>query len=345
MIPTKTKLENTPEDKIMKKLLEILNRFKNRKILVIGDIMLDRSIFGEVTRISPEAPVQVVHVKKEENTPGGAANVANNIASLRGKIYLISIIGNDESGKILKTELRKRNITTNYLIKDSKRPTTQKTRIITQNQQLLRIDFEKQEGIESRMGKKIIKYVKNLIKKVDVVVVSDYGKGIIREKLMKNLIKISKINHKLIIIDPKPQNTAYYVNADIITPNYNEAKIMTNIEKKDEQNIEKIGNTLMKRLNSNIILTRGGKGMSTFTKDFKIKHFPTKAKEVYDVTGAGDTVVATIAMALSSGATLEESVILANYAAGVVVEKVGTATVTVKEIAENINNEMKAKLK
>jgi len=329
----------------VKRLLKILNTFKERKLLVIGDIMLDRSIFGDVTRISPEAPVQVVHVNREENIPGGAANVANNMASLGGRIHIIGTVGDDGPSKTLKAELRKRSIITDYLIKDQKRPTIQKTRIMAQNQQLLRVDYEKKEGVGAMIDAKIVRYVRNLIKRVDAVVVSDYGKGIIGERVMRSLVEITKTASKPLIVDPKPQNMQCYVNADLVTPNHLEAQAMTGIEEKNEQDLEKMGMMLMERLSSDIIITRGEKGMSLFTKDFKAKHFPTKAKEVYDVTGAGDTVVATIAMALSSGATLEEAIILANHAAGAVVGKVGTATITVKEIAEDINNELRKKLK
>lgn len=323
----------------MNKLISIIDRFKNKKILVIGDVMLDKYIWGDVSRISPEAPVQVVNVEKEDNVPGGAANVASNIASLGGTVYMIGIVGDDGSSKTLKRELQKRSIITDYLITDRKRPTIQKMRAVARGQQLLRVDYEIKEEIGELIFEKVIDATDKLIKKVDVIVVSDYGKGIITKKLMEQISELAKKKKRFLIVDPKPQNIDYYKGCTLFTPNHHEASVMTQIEEKNEEDLINIGEALMANLDCEVLITRGEKGMSLFRRDGKVKHIQTKAKEVYDVTGAGDTVVATLALGLSCKASLEEAAMIANHTAGIVVGKVGTSTVSVKELKNDIEND------
>lgn len=311
---------------------KILNKFKEKNILVIGDIMLDTYLWGDVKRISPEAPVQVVDIKKESYAPGGASNVASNIASLGSKVTLVGIAGKDEANKKLKNELTKRNIHTEGIYTDPKKPTIQKVRIIGSSQQLLRVDYESREYLNKEDERKVIKYLTNNIKNFDSVIVSDYAKGIITKNLMSTVIRLCKKYKKPLVVDPKPKHTGLYTGATLITPNNKEACEMLNLEESNGKEIVKIGKGLIKKLNSNILITRGENGMSLFEKRNIITHFPAKVKEVYDVTGAGDTVIATLALSLASEANLREAALLANHAAGIVVTKVGTATATVDEI-------------
>ena len=320
------------------KIINIIDLFKDQEILVIGDVMLDRYIWGDVSRISPEAPVQVVNVEKEENALGGAANVANNITSLCGTAFLVGIIGNDISGRTLKMELQKRDIITDHLITDMKRPTIQKMRVIARNQQLLRVDYDTNKEISVQTFEKVIAIVRQLIQQVGVIIISDYGKGIITKNLMEKIITLSVKKKKFLIVDPKPKNVNYYKGCSIVIPNHHEASQMTKIEEKTEEDLVKIGETLKANLDCDVLITRGEKGMTLFKKDESIKSISTKAKEVYDVTGAGDTVAASLSLALSNGASLEEASVIANHAAGIVVGKVGTSTVSIKELKTDMEN-------
>lgn len=313
------------------KLIRILGKFKGKNILVVGDIMLDKYIFGKVERISPEAPVQVVEVEKESYVPGGAANVANNISALGGNTFMIGVVGKDKESEILISELNKRGINTQGILTDKDKPTTQKVRVLGQKQQLLRIDYEKKEYLSRDFEKKMISTIKNMISGSEAIIISDYAKGVITGNLMKEIKVMAK--GKTLVIDPKPKHKSFYSNASIVTPNTKEAIEMTGIE-----DIETTGKQLLNQLNSPILITRGEKGMSLFEKE-DITNIPTKAKEVYDVSGAGDTVVAALALALASGATLKEAATLANHAAGIKVGKLGTSTVTIDEIKQSIENE------
>ncbi len=306
-------------------LIKTLENFKGKNILVVGDIMLDKYIFGKVDRISPEAPVQVLEVEKEEYTPGGAANVANNIASLQANASIVGTVGNDNEANILLNELKKRNINTEGIFTDKNKPTTRKVRILGHKQQLLRIDYEKKEYINKEIENNILNFIKNTTN-IDAIIISDYAKGVITKNLIENIKTIAQ--NKIIIVDPKPKHKDLYKNVTLITPNLKEAKEMTDKEE-----------NLINELNSPILVTKGENGMSLLEKDGNITNIPTKAKEVYDVSGAGDTVVATLALALSSNATLKQAATLANHAAGITVGKIGTSTVTIEEIRNSIENE------
>jgi len=317
------------------KLLKILDNFKNKKVLVIGDIMLDKYIWGEVSRISPEAPVQVVNVLKETFEPGGAANVANNIAALNGNAFMVGIVGNDNAKNTLLEELKKRNINIDGIFIDEDKPTTQKIRIVGRSQQLLRVDYEKKEHIHKNIEMSIVQFLEKTINDIKVVIISDYAKGVITQEICSRLIQMAKIHNKEIIVDPKPKHRDLYLNVDLITPNNAEASEMTNIE---DESILKIGSKLLKELNTNVLITRGEKGMSLFEKDGNVTHIPAKSREVYSIIGAGDTVVATIGLAIASGASLKEAATIANIAAGIKVGKIGTASVSIEEIKKEIGN-------
>ncbi|MDP7115607.1 MAG: D-glycero-beta-D-manno-heptose-7-phosphate kinase [Candidatus Woesearchaeota archaeon] len=322
-----------------KGLIGLVEKFKEKRILVIGDIMLDKYIRGNVKRISPEAPVQVVSVEKEDYAPGGAANVATNITGLGAGALIIGFVGDDETKDVLLSELKKREIFTEGVVVDNKRPTIQKVRVLGQNQQLLRFDYEKNGGGDELVEEELIKNIKELVKGVDAVIISDYNKGVITQKTIDVLSKIVKEEGKIVVVDPKPKNLKFYNGFSLITPNYNEAVMMANLTGEASEDIEKVGKGLLNELGSTLLVTQGEKGMSLFESEGKITHIPTKAKEVYDVTGAGDTVVAVLTLALCSGASMKQAAIIANHAAGVVVGKVGTSTVTVEEIGQSLGTE------
>lgn len=322
------------------KYMNIIGKFKDKNILVIGDVMLDKYIWGEVSRISPEAPVQVVNVKRENYVPGGAGNTASNISSLGAKVWVCGVVGEDTARDILSSELKRRGVMTDALVIDKKRPTTQKVRIIGQNQQLLRVDYESTEKNEGGAKEEIIGFIEKNIGKTDAIVISDYGKGVVTQPLINRVIKIAKDSKKIITVDPKPASGVFYNDVTLITPNQKEAAEMANIEIKTEEDLVSIGNKLVIGCNSNVLITRGPKGMSLFEKKkggIRVTHIPTVAKQVYDVTGAGDTAVATLALALASGAELKDAAMLANLAAGIVVGKIGTSTVTADEIKGVLN--------
>jgi len=320
------------------KLIQYIEDFKNKKILVIGDIMLDKYIHGNVTRISPEAPVQIVNVKEEKYVPGGAGNSANNIASLGGQAFISGLVGEDNEKSILIQELQNKKVNPDGVFTEQDRPTIVKTRVMAMTQQLLRIDYEKKHQIKEETIEKITDYVKTIIPNIDAVIISDYCKGMNSEKLIKQIIEICNQNNKLTIIDTKSKDYLMYKNCTLIAPNHIDAASMTKIDENHEEDLTKIGKRFQQDLNCNVLITRGKKGMTIFEKE-SIKTIPTKAKEVYDVSGAGDTVVAALTLALCSGATLEESAILATYAASIVISKLGTAVTTIDEIKKVIENE------
>jgi len=318
--------------KMKQRLLKILENFKHTKLLVIGDIMLDKYIWGDVSRISPEAPVQVVNVLRETYEAGGAANVANNISALSGNAFMVGIAGNDNAKNILLGELNKKGINTDGIFLDKDKPTTQKVRIIGKSQQLLRVDYENKNHLHSDIEKSIINFVEEIVKEVDIIIISDYAKGVITEEIASLIKAIAKKENKPIIVDPKPEHKELYFGVTLVTPNNAEAGEMASVKDGSDDAILEMGSKLLRSLNANILITRGEKGMSLFQKDGAITHIPAKAKEIYSLIGAGDTVVAVIALALASGADLESAAMLANISAGIKVGKIGTAGVSIAEI-------------
>lgn len=314
-----------------KRLKRLLENFHKKKVMVIGDIMLDKYVFGDVNKISPEAPIQILNVKKELYVPGAAANSAANINAMDGEAFLIGVIGNDLSGKILERELKKRKISNSGIVKDKKRPTTLKVRLIGHNQQLVRMDYENNEHVSTDIEKRIIDKIKRIIDKVHIIIISDYAKGIITKNLMLNLIKLSKEKNKFIIVDPKPRNIDFYKGVDLVTPNKKEAKDITGLK-----DLNLMGKSLINYFNSNVLIKRGEDGMSLFELNNNVVHLPAKAKEVYDVSGAGDTSVAAIAMAVASGAKLSDAIFLGNNAGAIKVGKLGTATVSLDELKRSL---------
>ena len=311
-------------------VLKYLDRFSSKRIVVIGDVMLDKYIVGRVRRISPEAPVPVVTVINERFAPGGAANAANNITSLGSNAYLLGITGNDSARGLLLAEAAKQSINTDYLVVSEKKPTTQKIRAIGNDYQLLRIDYENRDEISDELPQ----LIHNLeqIDAIDAIIVSDYDKGIVSAELMAAVKGIARKRNILLLVDPKPKHKDLYHDISLVTPNKKEAAEMAGIAIESGGDIETAGDRLMNELNCNVLITRGAEGMSLFEQGRPPVHIPTTAKEVYDVSGAGDTVIATMALAVCSGASLAEAAVLANHAAGIKVGKLGTSPVKIDEL-------------
>ena len=319
------------------RLIHIVNRLNKSRVMVVGDVMLDEFIWGSVSRISPEAPVPVVWVKSESYMPGGALNVANNIAALGGKAFIAGIVGDDHRGQLLTEEALKRNINVEGLIVDANRPTTLKTRIIAHHQQVVRIDKEDTNPVDSDILRQVTRYVREKIQDIDGIIIEDYGKGLVVPELVKELVNLGKKYKKVISVDPKEEHFSYYKGITVMTPNNHEASKAVGFEIKDEDTLIKAGRELVNKLSCDaVLITLGENGMCLFENSKRITHIPTVAQEVFDVSGAGDTVIATFTLGLSCGAGKLEAAHIANFAAGIVVGKVGTATTTQDELLERI---------
>jgi D-beta-D-heptose 7-phosphate kinase/D-beta-D-heptose 1-phosphate adenosyltransferase len=315
-----------------------LENFSKVKVLVVGDIMLDRYWWGSVSRISPEAPVPVVHLQKTSLAAGGAANVAANIAGLTAEPFLVGMIGDDNESRLLPSLLNDSKISADYLIKLPKRQTIVKTRVVAHSQQVVRIDQESKLNLTDSEEQLIWKRIKDLVEVVDLVVVSDYNKGFLTEKLLKRLITTSLDNNKYILVDPKGKNFNKYYQATILTPNLREIAEASGIDEFEPDILEQAGKQLLLNLNLKALLvTQGEEGMTLLEKDKKSIHLSARARKVYDVTGAGDTVIATLAVAAGAGLSLAESSNAANVAAGIVVEQVGTSIISFDELNASIN--------
>ncbi|WP_456425742.1 D-glycero-beta-D-manno-heptose-7-phosphate kinase [Desulfurobacterium sp.] len=313
----------------------ITKKFRGKKILVIGDLMIDEYISGKVERISPEAPVPVVEAKETTAKPGGAANVAVNLKTLGAKPIVLGVVGNDEKGKMLEQMLKKRGIDTSLLIKDETRPTTVKTRIIAGAQQLLRVDWESKEYLNREIVLKIIEEFREDFRNFDGIIISDYGKGVITEELFKAAAEVKK-SGKIVTLDPKERNFHLYHDVTAMTPNMKETYQAVGIYPETEEIAEKAGKKLIEKFKLDFaLITRSEKGMSLIKRD-KSYHIPAKAKQVYDVTGAGDTVIAVFTLSLVAGASPEKAAEIANIAGGIVVGKLGTAFVKPEEIEKAI---------
>jgi D-beta-D-heptose 7-phosphate kinase/D-beta-D-heptose 1-phosphate adenosyltransferase len=320
-----------------KRALEIITNFSRVGVLVVGDVMVDHFIWGNVSRISPEAPVPVVDVQKDSILLGGCANVLNNIYAMGGKVYVAGVIGADNVGKKLLAELRDRKIETNGMVVDKKRPTTLKTRIVAHGQQMVRFDKENRKPIPQSSIDKILEYVTSLRKKIGAIVISDYNKGVVSKELIQGIKKIVEDSNIFICLDPKQNNFSIYKGVDVITPNHYEVQRAVGMDVTSTNDIQRLSKSLLKKYDfPAILVTRGEEGMSLFENGRKIVHtyFSSQAKEVYDVTGAGDTVIGTLALGLAAQANMKEATCLANLAAGLVVEKIGTATVSRKELID-----------
>lgn len=324
------------------KLKSIFKRSKGRKIAIIGDVMLDKYVYGTISRISPEAPVPVVDIDKTEFRLGGAANVANNIKALEAEPVLIGVIGNDYDSKHYLDVMRALGLSTVGIIKDNSRPTTAKTRVIAHSQHVLRVDSEIKDDINSSTGKKIIDYLNRNVRSFAAVILQDYNKGVLTSEMISKIISIAKKYNKPVYVDPKFHNFFEYRDVTVFKPNRKETADILAMKIDGEESVKEAGRKLIDKLNCEyLVLTRGEKGMMLFDKEKNktvILNIPTKARKVADVSGAGDTVISTIAVMLAGGANIIEAVMLANQAAGIVCEEVGIIPITKKALLDSYKN-------
>jgi D-glycero-beta-D-manno-heptose-7-phosphate kinase len=317
---------------------KIIKDFRNRKILVIGDIILDHYIWGKVNRISPEAPVPVVEVTRENFLLGGAANVANNIVSLGGHAAVIGINGEDIAGEALRSILEQKGVDCGGLFTEN-RPTTVKTRVIAHNQQVVRFDREDSKYVDGRILKGILSHIHGILNDFDSVIISDYKKGMVTAELVRGILKKTKPKNIFVAVDPKVGHFDFYKGVSLITPNLMEAALGAGMEITDDESLNKAGQALLKKLSLKAaLITRGEQGMSLFEKS-GVTHIPTVARKVYDVTGAGDTVISAFTLASASGASMADAAIIANHAAGIVVGEVGTAVTSPDELLKSFQCE------
>jgi len=308
-------------------LLNVINNFKGKKIGIIGDLILDQFVFGDVERISPEAPIPVVLFDKETYKLGGAANTANNIRALGANVFLVGSVGNDNEGRIFLSEIKKSGINQNGILTLEDRPTTLKTRIVAKGQQIVRVDRETTNYINKKTEESVITFISDNIKNWDGLIVSDYGKGFITEKVAKTIVVLANKHKKPLIGDIKPMlHALYFKNIGLLTPNAKEA-----LQISGSNTVEQAGKKIQQQLNCNVLVTQGPDGMTLF-ENKKVTHFAALAKEVVDIVGAGDTVAAALCLSLASEATIQESTIIASHAASIVVSKAGTAVVDFNEL-------------
>lgn len=317
-----------------------ISKFDRCNILVVGDLMVDEYLWGDVERISPEAPVQVVSIKSEDYSLGGSGNVVNNIVALGAKVSAVGVIGTGRDGQFLLNKLNELGVDTAGIFQDSDRPTTRKTRIIASSQHVLRIDRETKESISEPTFEAITKFIEDKTPDVDVVLISDYGKGLITEALLARLIAAAQKHKKITIADPKGLDFSKYSGVSLITPNKKEAALASGIEVVDEETLLEAGKKILQRAGiDKLLITCGKDGMVLFDRNKAPYKIRAETRQVYDVSGAGDTVLAVIGLAVASGISFEDGAVLANTAAGIVVEKVGTATVSRQELASALKHD------
>jgi rfaE bifunctional protein kinase chain/domain len=323
------------------RLTDILNQFSKIHLLVVGDLMLDRFIWGDVERLSPEAPVPVLRVCSESSRLGGAANVIHNVRSLGAQVTACGVVGADEAGKTLTDDLRRIGASTSGVFADREIHSIQKTRIIARpsHQQIVRLDRENHAAIRDATLKKICQFILNRASRFDGIVVSDYGKGVVHQGLLNSLASIAANKDIRIVIDPKRENYGSYQRPSLITPNKDEASAASGIAIRDDRTLSLAGQRLLQMWRAKaVLITRGPEGMSLFRPRQADQDFPTQPREIFDVTGAGDTVVAVCALALAAGARYEEAAVLANHAAGLVGEEVGTVAVPLARLKRLIKD-------
>lgn len=326
-----------------KKIDKIFGSPDMKKIYIIGDVMLDRYLLGDVTRISPEAPVQVFDIRNSEYRLGGAANVSYNVRTLGADPFIIGVIGEDNEGRLLIEAMNELNIDTSGLIKENGRPTTCKTRVISDSHHLLRIDSESKNDISKETGKNIMSLLEKNMKDIGIIILQDYNKGVLTKDLIKKITSFAAENKIRILVDPKFENFFEFQNAYLFKPNRKELEDALGKKIKNQEDIDAFVTELMKKLNcENIILTLGEQGMMIIENhngELKKEKIPTKARKVADVSGAGDTVISTIAVCLAGGASLRDAAVISNYAAGLVVEEVGIVPIFKDNLIEHITKE------
>ncbi len=317
--------------------MDILSRLKDVKVLIAGDVMLDRFWWGDVTRISPEAPVPIVRLNSTSLAAGGAANVAANISGLGAKPFLLGCVGDDSEADELLSVISNSRIPTENLIRSPLRRTTVKTRVIAHGQQVTRVDQETVEVLTENEKDRALESFSKLLPDVDAIAISDYAKGFFSDDLLKTIIEMARNRDLPVIVDPKGRDYSRYQGASVLTPNRREAALACNLEDTGKTVAIVAGEMLCgERDFAAVLITQGEDGMTLFEQNGTSIHFPALAREVYDVTGAGDTVIASIAVSLGAGLDIQEAAKIANIAAGLVVERVGTAVVTIDEVAESL---------
>lgn len=322
-----------------KRSLEIMANFPSARVLVVGDIMVDHFIWGKVSRISPEAPVPVVDVQSDNLLLGGSANVMNNIYAMDGQVYAVGVIGADAMGDRLMKELAERQINTDGVVVELGRPTTLKTRIVAHGQQVVRFDRESRSIVDPASTETMIRSIECLRRTLGTIIISDYNKGVVTEELLNGIREVVSGTDIIVCVDPKKNDFSLYRGFHIITPNHHEAGRAAGYEITDRKTLMRAAQDLLSRYGFNaLLITRGEEGMSLFERDGKTTHteFPTDAREVFDVTGAGDTAIGVFALSMASGASFREAAFLSNRAAGIAVGKSGTATVTRKELMKTL---------
>ena len=318
---------------------QLAQGMRERNVVVYGDVMLDEFVWGEVTRISPEAPVPVVDIRRESVHLGGAANVLANLVALGARASVVGVVGNDRAGERLRASLREMKTLRgdDGLVVDETRPTTLKTRIIAHNHLVVRADRERRLPVESEVEERIIAALSVAIREADAFVVSDYDKGAVTPRILAEVLPLTMERGIPVLIDPKIRNFEAYRPATLITPNHHEALRLTGVEEDTDEGLMRAAQKIRARLGCEaVLITRGERGMLLLENAGAPLYVETVAREVYDVTGAGDTVIATLGAALAAGATMLEAAVLANHAAGIVVGKIGTATATADELVHSI---------
>ena len=320
--------------------MKFIEDLAKAKILVIGDIMLDRYWWGSVSRISPEAPVPIVRLDKASVAAGGAANVAANVAGLGATPILIGIVGADPEADAVRASLAECGVSPSHLVEVASRPTTVKTRIIAHSQQVARVDHEVDEPLSAEASDTLVKSISGFWDDIGAIVISDYAKGVLTSNLLSWIFEASRERGKQVLVDPKGKNYSKYHGASLLTPNRQEAAEACNLEENGQDVIEVSGRRLMSDHKFDaVLITQGEQGMTLFNGKKDAVHFPAMARQVYDVTGAGDTVIATLAASIGAGADLEQAAKLANIAAGIVVEQVGTTTIKASELKNALNGQ------
>jgi len=322
------------------RLDELRKGFEGKRIAVIGDMMLDGYYWGDVKRISPEAPVPVLEVEEEFFRFGGAANVALNIQTLGGTPIPVGVIGYDNYGTIFSSLMKENKIEDDYILVDDERPTTTKTRVIANSQHVVRIDKESKSDISSKIEEKLVVQLANLIDSLDGIILQDYNKGVLTSSLINKIISIANNKNILVTVDPKFDNFFDYKNVTVFKPNKKETEAVLGMKINSDEDISSAGERLLLELNSQyVLLTLGENGIAVFEKDGTEKRMPTKARKVADVSGAGDTVISTLTIALTAGANIYEASFLANYAAGVVCGEVGIVPIEKEKLFEAVSKD------
>jgi len=319
------------------RLREITEKATGRRIIVFGDLMVDEYLWGEVTRISPEAPVPIVNISQEQVRFGGAANVAYNLLGLTAVPVLVGVIGKDRMGSIFREMLAEKQLPSDGIVETSDRPTTVKTRIIGNDQHIARVDKERTDPLSPELQQELFQRVLNIIDEVDAIIIQDYNKGVVQPNLVARIIDLANRRGKFVTVDPKFENFLSFKNVTVFKPNIKETEEALAVRIHDEAELIRAGKRLLKELNSQaVLITRGSKGMALFESDGQVTLVGTRARKVADVSGAGDTVIATLTYALCGSASVKEAVYLSNFAAGLVCEEVGVVPVEQDKLVRSV---------